>query len=94
MAFSLFQFEQTVDFISFHSLDCSCLPLGIRLCKGRPIRGRGRSFVASGFLAMGEGKILSDVAKVGIGDESGLPKTTLALAVLALQQVASPLFAT
>jgi hypothetical protein len=43
---------------------------------------------------MGERKILSDVSKVSIGDESSLPKTTLALAVLALQQVASPLFPT
>jgi hypothetical protein len=43
---------------------------------------------------MGERKILSDVSKVSIGHKSSLPKTTLALAVLALQQVASPLFPT
>jgi hypothetical protein len=43
---------------------------------------------------MGKRKILPDVSKVSIGDQSSLPKTTLALAVLALQQVASPLFPT
>jgi hypothetical protein len=42
----------------------------------------------------GKRKILSDVSKVSIGDESSLAKTTLAFAVLALQQVASPLFPT
>ena len=46
------------------------------------------------FQLTGERKILSDVSKVSVGDECSLPKTMLALAVLALQQVASPLFAT
>ena len=85
--------EQTVDFISFHSLDCSCLPRGIRLCKGRPIRGRGRIIRYLTSISM-EREVFPDVSKVSIGDQSSLPKTTLALAVLALQQVASPLFPT
>jgi hypothetical protein len=46
------------------------------------------------FQLTGKRKILPDVSKVSIGDQSSLPKTTLALAVLALQQVASPLFPT
>jgi hypothetical protein len=41
-----------------------------------------------------EREILPDVSKVSIGNQSGLPKPALALAVLALQQVTSPLFAT
>jgi hypothetical protein len=51
-------------------------------------------FVATISSLTGKRKILPDVSKVSIGDQSSLPKTTLALTVLALQQVASPLFPT
>ena len=88
-----FQFEQTVIFFSSHSLDCSCLPLGIRLGGGRPIRGRGRRFVVA-FRSAGEGKIFPDVAKVSIGNQGGLAQPAFPLAVLALQQVACSLFTT
>jgi hypothetical protein len=41
-----------------------------------------------------EREVLPDVSKVSIGNQSGLPKPALALAVLALQQVTCSLFAT
>jgi len=43
---------------------------------------------------LGEGKILSDVAEVRVGNQCHLPKIALALAILALRQVTLALFAT
>ena len=70
----------------------SCLPCGIRLCGGRPIRGRGR-FPLPASVSV-EGKILFDVSNVSIGNKACLTQPALALAVLALQQVACSLFTT
>ena len=43
---------------------------------------------------LGEGKILSDVAKVSVGNQCRFPKIALAFAIFALRQVALALFAT
>ena len=42
---------------------------------------------------LGEGKILSDIAEVRVGNQCHMPKIALALAVLALRQMALALFA-
>ena len=85
--------DLAVVIISFRSLAGSCLPCGIWLREGRPIRGRGRKFVVVAS-SLGEGKILSDVAEVRRGNQCHLPKIALALAIFALRQMAFALFAT
>ena len=79
--------------ISSRSLAGSCLPRGIWLREGRPIRGRGRICVVV-TSKLGEGKILSDVAEVRGGNQCHLPKIALALAIFALRQMTLALFTT
>ena len=79
--------------ISFRSLAGSCLPRGNWLRKGRPIRGRGRMGVVA-ISRLGEGKILSDIAEVRVGNQCRFPKIALAFAIFALRQMAFALFAT
>ena len=53
--------------------------------------GVGSSWLLQG---LGEGKILSDVAKVSVGNQCHMPKIALALAIFALRQVALALLTT
>ncbi len=85
--------DLAVVIISFRSLAGSCLPCGIWLREGRPIRGRGRRFVVVTSNS-GEGKILSDIAEVRVGNQCRFPKIALAFAIFALCQMAFALFAT
>ena len=85
--------DLAVVIISFRSLAGSCLPCGIWLREGRPIRGRGRMGVVA-ISRLGEGKILSDIAEVRVGNQCRFPKIALAFAIFALRQMAFALFAT